>query len=146
MADLSLVTKAIYQALTGNAQLVAGLPVYRGSPAIFSGFLVPPDAPLPRVVISLDPVSDESQDDVTAFQREQVRDIFIYAGRGTTGVASEQPIAVLAEQVRSALHLNYLAVAGWTCNLAHASGPKVAPTDETVVGRVVTLRYSFCEA
>lgn len=145
MPDLSHLTQAMYTRLVGYGPLIADLPTYKSAPAVLSGFIVPPQAPLPRVVISAESVSDRSQDDVSALIREVMRDVYVFTGRGTSGTSSENPIERIAENVRSALHLFFLPLPGWKCIIAQASGPRNAPTDETVAGRVITVRYQFSQ-
>lgn len=145
MPDLSHLTQAIYTRLVGYGPLIADLPTFVNLPAVFSGFIVPPQAPLPRVVIAAESLTDRSQDDVSALIREVNRDVFVYASRSPSGTSSENPLERMAENVRSALHLYLLPLAGWNCILAQASGPRNAPTDETVAGRVITVRYQFSQ-
>lgn len=134
------VTKALVDALKGNATLLANLAKYPegGEPAVFADS-VPRDARFPWVLVA--EVSDDEgvTGSKTRSGRDLLRDIGVYTDAETdTGSLVKE----LGEAIRALFHRSTsLAVPGFATLLEHVvSGPVVAPTDERVRGRIVTVR------
>ena len=125
-------TVAIQSRLAGDALLAADLSTYRGVPAVFTQDPVPEDAELPYVV-TCGEVGQSAFDTKTSRGRDAVRDVRCYANATGSVVLIER----IAERVRELLHRHQLAGAIYTT----ASGPTVLPTDSTVYGRLVSLRW-----
>lgn len=130
---MSLVVPALYARLVGDAQLVALLGTYRDAPCVFTGQHIPGEAPRPLVHSPGEfGAGDDTKDHAG---RRVVRDVFVYAD----GTGSAKTIDTIAERVYSILHRQSLTVESNTNWLILASPPGVAPTDDTLQGRVVTL-------
>ena len=136
--------QAVFAQLVASADILAALPKYRGKPAIFTNWIVPADAPVPRIVIE-NFVAGASDDTTTSSERMPSLEIYIY---GSAKVTTASPTAIddLAETVRSVLHNADPHLSGWTCIKSTASGPVTAPTDENFVGRLITMDYWFSQA
>ena len=140
------ITKALVDALKANATLLANLAKYPegGDPAVFAAdspgvSAVPRDARFPWCVVAR--VSDDEgvTGSKTRSGRDLLRDIAVYTDAETdTGSLVDE----LGEAVRALFHRSTsLAVPGFATLLEHVvSGPVVAPTDERVRGRIVTVR------
>lgn len=137
------VTDAMFAALVGNATLIAGLKQYPdggvagAGPAVFSE-KVPKDARFPFVVMrEVDQVP--AIDSKTRSGRDHLRDIAVYTDADDDDGAL---VGQLAEAIRALFHRSTsLAVAGsatFSCQVV--SGPMVAPADEGVHGRILTVR------
>ena len=134
------VTKALVDALKANATLLANLAKYPegGEPAVFADG-VPKDARFPWCLVA-EVTDDEGVTGTkTRSGRDLLRDIGVYTDAETdTGSLVKE----LAEAIRTLFHRSTsLAVPGFATLLEHVvSGPVVAPTDERVRGRIVTVR------
>lgn len=133
-------TKALVDALKANATLAANLAKYPegGEAAVFADG-VPKDARFPWVVVT--EVSDDEgvTGSKTRSGRDLLRDVGVYTDAETdTGSLVKE----LGEAIRAIFHRSTsLAVPGFATLLEHVvSGPVVAPTDERVRGRIVTVR------
>lgn len=132
---MGAITQAFYNRLAGDAPLTALLSRYNGAPAIFTIEPVPEDARLPFIV-AIGDVATSPFDTKTTRGRDIARDIRCY----TEATGSAADVEAIAERVRVLFHRYRLAVAGFGTVLAIASGPSIAPTDETVYGMLVTVR------
>lgn len=125
----------IYGALVAHAPLTALLAEYDGAPAVFTVRPVPSDADRPYVVTE-GPLGDDNVDGLTSLRREERREVFVFADN--TG--SDVLVRSITEQVRAALHRARLTVPGAAHVLTVVEGAAVAPTDDSLVGRVVRVR------
>lgn len=133
------VTVALVAALKGEALLAVELAKYPegGDPAVFAD-AVPADARAPWVVVG-DVGEVEGAGSKTRSGRDLLRDITVITDAETdTGSL----VKALADAVRLLFHRSTsLAVSGFATLLVHVvSGPVVAPTDERLRGRVVSVR------
>lgn len=128
---------AIYTHLTGDSTLTGMLAVYRNAPAVFMESPVPDDARRPFVVINS--VSDVPLDTLAEEGREVIRDIGCYADY--TG--SQGPVLAITERVRELFHHRTVAVNGYSNFITTVSGIILAPTDRTISGRIVSVRFSL---
>lgn len=134
MLDL---TQPFYDRLSSDSELTADLSLYAGAPAIFTDEDVPEDAGLPYVYTH-GQVSDVAWDTKNSTGRVITRDVAVYAKRGNTAQLEQ-----MAERIRALFHRHALAIDGGETIAAQASGPIAAPTDETIVGRVVTVKLKI---
>lgn len=128
---------AIYTRLLGDSQLTAMLNVYRNNPAVFTFAPVPDDAMLPYIVVN--PVSDVPLDTLAEMGRQVTRDIACYA----PNTGSPIQVTTLSERVRTLFHQQIILVDGYTNFLTSVTGLLTAPTDRTVFGRIVSVRFSL---
>ena len=133
-------TAALYDLLTGDAELVALLSTYQGEPAVFTTDPAPEDAALPFVV-SAGQVADSAFDTKTTRGRDVRRDVRCYAPVDGSAVTVE----AIAERVRELLHRHQLAVSGMETWIAETSGPIVADEDDAY-GRIVSVRLVMMES
>jgi len=133
------VTEAIYDALAGDATLVAMLTTYGGEPAIFTTDPAPGDAELPYIV-SAGEVAQTPFDTKTTRGRVAIRDVRCYTDATGSAVAVE----AIAERVRALLHRQTLAISDFECVIADCSGP-VAADGQDAYGRIVTVRLTMEE-
>ncbi len=140
-------TQAIYNKLSTDATLVALLANYPSgspqSPAIFTGWPVPPDATRPYIFTrgSVSDVPwDESADN---FGRQVIRDVTAIADNTGT----DDDIETIAERIRAVLHRQSLTLPIGTHVMTQCiDGPTVAETDDSLVGRRLTFRITAMEA
>ena len=133
------VTEAIYDALAGDATLVAMLATYGGEPAIFTTDPAPGDAVLPYIV-SAGEVAQTPWDTKTTRGRVALRDVRCY----TDATGSAMVVEVLAERVRVLLHRQTLAISDFECVIAECSGP-MAADGQDAYGRIVTVTMTIEE-
>lgn len=133
MLNLSL---ALHARLADDASIRSMVAEYRGAPAIFTSVTVPSDASRPYIIISGSASDiDDGADDVEL--RSIERDIGCYADN-TGSIAF---IDELAEAVRASLHGSSFTIGDKRVLVCRCSGPLVAPTDDSVVGRIVTAAF-----
>lgn len=137
---MSVFTVAIYSRLREDATLTALLSTYDGRPAIFTVDPAPGDAELPYIVTA-GHVSDVPWDTKTTRGRDIRRDIRCYAA--ATG--SMVQIESIAEKVRKLFHRQKIPVEGYNNVFTSCTGPIIGPTDGTVYGLIVTVRFIFEE-
>jgi hypothetical protein len=128
------VTRSIVDRLKSDATVSYLVATYRGEPAIFSAWPVPADAARPYIVTDGN-VTDDDDDADSVSLRTITRDIACYADNK----GSARDVEDIAEAVRSALHGVSFAVDGGRLLVCRCTGPVVAPTDNRVLGRVVTV-------
>lgn len=149
------ITQALYDKLTGDATLVALLSSYPASgspqkPAVFTGWPVPPDAERPYV-FSRGHVSDIHFDELAPnaayggtakhLGRDITRDIAVICDN--TG--SETEVETIAERVRALLHRSSLSIPDGSCVMLQCAGPVMAETDDSLTGRMLSLRIVAME-
>lgn len=131
---------AMYLRLTDGSEdslaLTGALASYGGAPAIFTQPQAPDDATLGYVTVSA-PVASEPED---TKDRDGI-DVDLDVGVYFTNAGSDAAVNEAARRVKRLLHRRRLAVSGYTVIVAVARAPVVAPTDDTVVGRLVRARY-----
>lgn len=135
-----MITLEVVARLKADATLAALLSTYEGAAAVFSISPVPPDAVLPYIITDGN-LSDNAADSKTTLGREIYRDIRCYAVANGSIVM----IDAIAERVRWLFHRKSLTVDGHVNYHTTCSGPIRAETDETVYGRVVTVRFMLQE-
>lgn len=132
---------AVYDRLTDagtdeGAALAGLLADYQGTPAVFANQTVPDDAERMWVqigpVLIAEPFDTKDRDGIDASI-----DIGIYADNA----GDDSDVNTAAKMVQRLLHRHRLAVSGYSVLVAEARKPVLAPTDETVVGRVVSARW-----
>ena len=142
---------AIRARLAADATLIAMLGTYGGLPCVFYPS-VPPDAPRPYVVI--DPALAapvEGQDLSGQEWRAPQHDVSAFVDFTGSAVT----IDAIAARVYDLLHANgrsagqsaALTTSGFNGLLTSVSdGPSIAPTDDSLQGRVVTVRAAMARA
>ena len=141
------IDQAFYDRMAADPELTALLNSYvptgstAGSgalaPAIFTDQEVPEDAQ-PPYVWSNGQITDIPDDTKLQPGREIVRDVFCYTLRNQTDLIDQ-----IGNRIRDLFHRHALALDGALAIVAEANGPVTAPTDETVVGRVVSVRIRY---
>ena len=126
-------TEAIYDRLSGDAELVALLGTYHGGPAIFTTDPAPGDAALPYIVSSGE-FAQRRYEAKNLRGREVFRDVRCYAATAGSAVTVE----AMAERVRALLLRHVLAIEGFGTLVADVSGP-VAADEADAHGRIVSV-------
>lgn len=127
----------LYAALTGTSDMLDGLAIYKGAPAVFTRRPVPDDCGYPLILTAGD-VTHGDQDFIDAPLAVIVRDIAIY-GKNPDHYRTVEAIAFA---VRDLFHRKResLVVPGWNVVDIRCSGPIVAPVDDDhTCGRIVVL-------
>ena len=137
---MGAVTEAIYDVLAGDATLTALLTSYGGEPAIFTTDPAPGDATLPYIVTAGE-VTHTPFDTKNTRGRQIWRDVRCYADAAGGSAAA---VEAIAERVRTLLHRQPLAAAGFVWIWTECSGPIAADEDEAY-GRIVTAKITFEE-
>ncbi len=140
-------TQAIYNKLSTDATLVALLANYPSgspqSPAVFTGWPVPPDAERPYIFTrgnTSDTPWDELADNLG---RQVIRDVTVIADNTGT----DDDIEIIAERIRALLHRQSLTLPVGTHVMTQCiDGPTVAETDDSLTGRRLTFRITAMEA
>lgn len=130
------VTAAIYARLAADTTLISRIATYGVAPAIFTSRPVPSNATLPYVVAAAD-MAATPFDTLDKRGRDIRRDVFCFA-RNTGSAAA---IEAIADALYNALDNAPLTVSGAhvvRCNVV--AGPAEAPTDDSLTGRVITIR------
>jgi hypothetical protein len=127
-------TTAVYQRLTSDQHIAAGVTSYQGSPAVFTDDRVPADAKFPYIVSSGN-VAEEPWDTKTSTGRRPTRDIGVYVDHRQTST-----VEALAWRVRVLFHRHRLEVDGWRTVIARVSGPIRLSADD-YDARVLTVRF-----
>jgi hypothetical protein len=133
---MSAITRAFVSRLKGDPTLTGYLSTWKGRPSVFPADPVPVDVAYPWIVCAA-VVADSAFDTKTGNGRDHYRDVACYA----PATGSTEAIEAIAERVRALFHRHRLAVSGYGTILCSASGPIVAPTDSSVYGRIVTVRW-----
>jgi hypothetical protein len=135
------VLNGLYDRLASIPEIVADLSTYMSNPAIFTRDPVPVDA-VTRYIVVEDAFDDGPFDTKTTLGREVLHDIFVYDTETGDASLAER----VARNVRDVLHRQNLTVSGYGTLVAVANGPRVAPTDDHIYGRVVTARFQLIKA
>ncbi len=134
---MNALTQAVYNLLQADSTLAGLLASYQGAPAIVTASPVPYGVPRPYLVTA-QPLHDEAFDGKnTTLGRIIHQDVRVV----TDASGSSQLIDAIAERVRSLLHRQSLAVAGYTMIVADVSGPVSAPSDPRVMMLALTARF-----
>jgi hypothetical protein len=135
---MTSVQDGIYQRLASVTEITSQISTYLGNPAIFTRSRIPGDA-VTRYIVIDDAIGDEPYDTKTTTGREVLHDIFVYDFEsGDPSICQN-----VAELVRDVLHRQHITVSGYGPLIAVVNGPIVSPTDDEVIGRVVTARYNL---
>lgn len=133
---------ALHAKLAADATLSSLLASYPSgspaTPAIFTSYPIPPDATRPFIVTTGD-VSAINWDEYGSgsLGTDAQRDVACYADN--TGSTAD--IDTIAARIVAVLHRQSLTIPGHNHVMTlRVNGPITAPTDETLVGRVVTFR------
>lgn len=108
---------------------------YHGQAAIFTTRPVPPDAGLPYLVTEGELVRGPFDTKLTRGV-DLIREIYAFAAADGDPARVEE----IAGLVFDLFHRHPLQVEGYATLVAAASGPMVAPTDDTIYGRYVSVR------
>ena len=131
MADLR---RACARRMHDDPGLVALLGRYGGQAAIVSEDEVPVDIPRPFIVVD-PPTVNEPNDTKNSRGRDRSLTIRCFKNSKDT----EHDIDDIAERVRDLFHRVPVSAAGEQGWMASASGPVLAPTDSSLVGRLVAV-------
>jgi hypothetical protein len=135
---MTSVQDGIYQRLASVTEITSQISTYLGNPAIFTRSRIPGDS-VTRYIVIDDAIGDEPYDTKTTTGREVLHDIFVYDFEsGDPSICQN-----VAELVRDVLHRQHITVSGYGPLIAVVNGPIVSPTDDEVIGRVVTARYNL---
>ena len=134
---MDVLTAAVYDVLTTDAELAALLASYNGLPAVFTVDPAPGDAVLPYIVTAGN-VADSGWDTKTGLGRHVFRDVRCYAAADGSAVTVE----AIAERVRELFHRQPLVVSGFGVLVAICSGP-VASDEGAAYGRIVTCQWKM---
>lgn len=131
---MSDITKAVFDVLVGDANLVALLNTYESLPAIFTTRPTPDGVTFPYIISAGN--VDESPDDTKTFEQRVVeRDIECYTD--ATGDASV--VEDIAEKVRALFHRQPMTIANFTNIIVSAV---IRTNDgEDFYGRVVSVTF-----
>ena len=132
-------TRALYDYLIDDDELVAMLGTYKDTPAIFTSDPAPGNTPTPYIVMAGHAV-DVAFDTKTLFGREITRDVRCY----TSATGSAEVVELIAERVRRLLHRQPLLVDDYEWILSDVSGPLVAD-EKDYQARVLSLRIIYME-
>lgn len=135
---------AFVDAMKADTALAGMITTFRGSAAVFGQSPVPRRARRPYIVTAsnLSDVPFDTLDSADGFGRDIRRDVFIYDDHPAGLVRIEQ----IAERVRAIFHRQRIAPSGWRGVFTTVvSGPLPAPTDDSIIGRVLTVRAVITE-
>lgn len=132
MADIR---RACAQRMHADSELVGLLATYGGAAAIFSEDEIPVDAPRPFVVVD-HPSVDDPDDTKNTYGRERILSIRCFKA----STDKQHDIDQIAERIRYLFHREPVHAPGERGWLASASGPTLAPTDNSLVGRLIAVR------
>jgi hypothetical protein len=128
--------RALYEYMAADFDLTNQLNLYQSAPAIFTD-TVPEEAEFPFIVVNS--VSDVPLDALVEEGRQVVRDFACYAAnRGST-----QQVVQITERLRALFHRQSVPVDGYSNFITTIVGISQAPTDRTVIGRIVSVRFSL---
>jgi len=130
---VSILTRAIYDKLAGDATLTAMLATYKGLPAIFTTDPAPGDTGLPYIVTAGE-VTQVPSDTKTTRGRDLIRDVRCYAKADGSAVVIE----TIAERVYALLHRQKLPINGYQWVISNCAGPIVAD-EKDFYGRIISL-------
>ncbi|MEL6576074.1 MAG: DUF3168 domain-containing protein [Pseudomonadota bacterium] len=132
-----IATDALYETLRADATLTGLIATDLGAPAIFTSYRVPEDVPRPYIVIGgVD--GDRPRDAIGADIRDVDRMVHCVADNTGSVALIEQ----ITERVRGLLHRQRLTVPGADFVWMTVQNIATQPTDESLVGRVLTIRLS----
>ncbi len=144
------IDQAIYDRMANDAELVAMIETYTPngslisagdsgvpSPAIFTDREVPEDARLPYIWTH-GQITDIDDDTKLQPGRDIVREIQCFTLRNQTDT-----IERIGQRIRDLFHRRTLPILDALAIVSEASGPIATPTDETVLGRSVTVRLRY---
>lgn len=133
-------TQGIFNYLVSDAGLAARLATYSFDgvlrPAVFTDLPVPEDAAFPFVTVSGN-ITGTALDTMNTMGADITRDVGVY-DKASAGQAT---LDDLADYVRSLLHFRPFSVPLYRLISCGAGYPVIAPTDQTVNGRLITVRF-----
>lgn len=133
---MNAITAAFYNRLSTDPGI--GLLLvneYLGAAPIFVRRPLPVDVVFPCIATPGN-VSDIPDDAKNSRMRRILRDIYIY-DRATNGINALERIA---ERTLELFHRAAFPVEGYSVIVSECEGPSVAPTDETLEGRIVQVQ------
>ncbi len=144
------IDQAVYDRMANDAELVAMIETYTPNgafesasetgvpgPAIFTDREVPEDARLPYIWTH-GQITDIADDTKLQPGREIVREIQCFTERNQTDT-----IERIGQRIRDLFHRATVSILYAVTIISDASGPIATPTDETVLGRSITIRLRF---
>ena len=137
---MSVITKAIFDRLNGDATLTALLGTFNGNAAIFTTDPPPSKAVLPYIVTAGD-VSNTPVTSKNAPGQIPTRDIRCYANANGEAKTVED----IANRVRVLFERQIIAITGFDTIIASTSGP-LTVDEEDIYGRVVTVSLTIMES
>jgi len=140
---MSAFTKGIYDVLTADSTLTDKLSTYYGVPAIFSNDIIPENAVLPYIVIS-SPISDIDFGTKDRDGREVIQNVRGYINADT----DLRVLDDIMDRVRTLLHRKEgdISVTGYNTLISDTSGGTEAPTEDSVIGQILTIRMILTSA
>jgi len=140
------ITQGIYDKLAGDSVLTGLLATYGSdsppAPAIFTSFPVPPDAVRPFIFTEGEVAAGGFDELAGDLGLDVIRDVAAYANNTGSALAIE----AIAQRIRTVLHRQPLTIPnGSHVMTICVSGPVVAPTDDTLVGRLLSFRIVAME-
>lgn len=129
-------SQALYDALTGDADIMEAIGTYDGAPAVFTSTPIPGDAP-DLFIVSPANVRATPRETKTTRGRQIDRYVYVY-GKET---GSEADVEAVAEMIAQLFHRDpgALSITGRSVYIASVSGPVAAPTAEDMYGRLVIV-------
>jgi hypothetical protein len=135
------ITQGLYDQMAGSSDLVALLGTYLGNPCIFTGDVVPADAPRPYLWMPV-PSIDLARDTKDLSGREIFRDIWCVI----EDTGSADLVNTIGTLVRDLFHRVSINIGSGRTNwLTEASGPSAAPVGamDGVAARIVSVRLAY---
>lgn len=133
-------TQGIFNYLAADAGLASRLATYSFDgvmrPAVFTDLPVPEDAAFPFVAVSGN-ITGPALDTLNTMGAEITRDVGVY-DKASQGQATLEDTA---DYVRSLFHFRPFTVPLYRMISCSAGYPVIAPTDQTVNGRLITVRF-----
>ena len=134
-----MITKAIYDILTQDAELTGMVSSYKNKPAIFTVDPAPEDAEFPYILTAGETV--QTPWDTKQTRGRQIwRDIRIYSEMDGSAVTVE----TIAERVRELLHRTKITGTNFSSVWTECEGPTKAD-DGASYGRIITIKITIEE-
>ena len=140
MADdfTTWIKDAIHSTIQDDAAIQALVTTYVGRAAVFGARPVPGNAVPPYIALDAPIATDDvgTKDGNAAV--EVFQDVFCFQDSD----GSSEVVSQISDRLRALFNRQTITVSGMTNYLTSVDGPQVAPTDEKLYGRVVTIRLA----